>query len=143
MTQPDDESLRQAFRSMARHDARRTPEFHALLARSSARPTWHKIVPAAAALALAASVLFGLRATQEERAESSAAFNAAAPVAAVAPAATAAPVAPAAHEEVQARLAFAEPAPLDFLLTLPGAAALGSVPTFSSYDSYPLPGRSR
>ena len=135
MTQPDDESLRQAFRTMARHDARRTPEFHALIARSAPRPTWQKVVPVASALALAACVLIGLRVSSEQSMRASA--PAAAPVAAAAPAATSAP------EAAPGQLAAVDAAPLDFLLTLPGSSALTSVPTFPTRGEFPLPGRSR
>lgn len=133
MTHPDDESLRQAFRTMARHDARRTPEFHALIARSAPRPLWQKVVPLASALALAACVLIGLRASSEQ---SPAVFTAA-------PRAAAAPAATALAEEATPLLAAADPAPLDFLLALPGSDALRRVPSFPTRGEFPLPGRSR
>lgn len=129
MTQPDDETLREAFRTMARHDARRTPEFRALLARSAPRPTWQKVVPVASALALAACVLLGVRfASDPDR------TPAATAPAAAAPAATSVPVSP---------VAVLDPAPLDFLLTVPGASGLSGVPTFLSRGELSLPGRSR
>jgi hypothetical protein len=136
MTQPEDDSLREAFRTMARHDARRTPEFQALVARSAPRPTWHKVVPVASALALAASVLIGLRMSSPERAMS-----------ASAPPPAAVPAAPAATTEaagaVAGAMAVVDAAPLDFLLTLPGASAWQGVPSFPSGGAFPLPGRTR
>lgn len=135
MTQPEDDSLREAFRTMARHDARRAPEFRALLARvarATPRPTWHKVVPVASALALAACVLLGLQVSSRQ---SDSAVSAVAPAAAPAAAPTTELAAPA--------LAANDPAPLDFLLTLPGSSALSSVPAFDTRTDFPLPGRTR
>jgi len=79
MTPPEeDDSLRRAFRTMARHDARRTPELQALRARATPRPAWQVVVPAASALALAACVLIGFSVTLPKR-------DARSPVAAASP----------------------------------------------------------
>ena len=68
MTPPEeDDSLRRAFRTMARHDARRTPEFQVLRARATPRPAWQVVVPAASALALAACLLIGFSVTLPKR----------------------------------------------------------------------------
>ena len=127
---------------LARHDARRSPEFRALVARTTPRSTWRKVAPAASALALASCVLLGLQLTsRSDRAP----MSAAAPPPAAMPGATAAahsPGALAAPDATDATDALAAAdVPLDFLLTLPGATALSGVPSFES--NLPLPGRTR
>ena len=99
MTPPEeDDWLRQAFRTMARHDARRTPEFQALRARATPRPAWQTVVPVASALALAACVLIGFSVTLPKRdAQSQSAAASPSPTAAAPEVAEAAPVASAAE----------------------------------------------
>ena len=140
MTQPDDESLRQAFRAMARHDARRTPGFRALVARSAPRSALRKVVPVASTMALAACVLIGLRVSAHlERAAPSVTVAAALP----SPAAEASPAATATATNPALTLVAADAAPLEFLLTPPGASVNHGVPSFASSDDFPLPGRTR
>ena len=122
MTQPDDESLRKAFRAMARHDARRTPEFRALVARGAPRSGWRKVVPVASALSLAACVLIGLRVSANLERSAPSASVAAAPF----PASEATPAATA-IATTTARAAV-DTSALGFLLTLPAASVSSAGP---------------
>ena len=97
----NDDDLRERFRSLKRHDARRAPPFDAMW-RKPRRSAWRLVVPIAGAAA-AAAVFLVWCATATLR-------PASAPLAIAAPALD------------------ADPAPLDFLLDTPGLAALAGTP---------------
>jgi len=133
MTAPDEEhELRQRFLELKRHDQRRAPDFDKMrTARRPARSPWRSIVPAAS-LAAAAMLMMWCGAKT--------ALTGASSPEAVAPAAAPAPVLGTASEAapVAGETGAFDPAPLDFLLDVPGSAprsarALG-------LDSNPLQG---
>ena len=120
---PEDERLRSRFQELRRDDQRGAPSFEKMRAgRRPVRSPWRVIVPAASLAAAAMFVLWCGAGTMLE--------SASAPQAA-------APAAPAAAPAVAAGGAAFDPAPLDFLLDVPGSAPR-SVRT--SFDSNPLQG---
>ena len=133
MTAPDEErELRQRFMELKRHDQRHAPDFETMwTGRRPARSPWRRIVPAAS-LAAAAMLMMWCGAKTVLTGASS--------PQAVAPAAAPAPVLGGGPETapVAGGSAAFDPAPLDFLLDVPGSAprsarALG-------LDSNPLQG---
>jgi hypothetical protein len=128
----DDDRLNEGFAKLRRHDARRAPTFDAIRsapARARAR-SWVVALPVAATgLAAAAVVALWLRA-QPDASPSVAAPAEPVPAAAAGPApAVAAAIAPS-----------LDPAPLDFLLSVPGQVSLATAPDF---DRSLLQGRRR
>lgn len=130
MSDDDDDKLRRAFASLRERDARRAPPFDALAKKGPPRrATSPWAIAAAAAPALAAAAVLVMWCGTARM--SANAPTAAAPPAAQAPAAAAehaddAPVA-AARAAADAKPAPApDPAPLDFLLDLPGSSALAA-----------------
>jgi hypothetical protein len=128
----DDERLGRAFEALRREDTRRAPAFGAMWAKKapprSASP-WRVLIPVASALTAAAALLLWCRAGTQS------------------PAATAAASAPP-PSGASSLPAFAasDQAPLDFLLHLPGEAALARVPQFrvpELHASTPLGGTPR
>lgn len=138
MTTPDeDRDLRARFAELARRDRGRAPDFQEMwAARRAARSPWRVLVPAAS---LAAAALFVVWCGPTSFFGTSAP-EAASPVAVSAPPETAAAAAapPAAETAPGAAPAGFDPAPLDFLLDVPGSAprALGA----AALDSNPLKG---
>ncbi|MBX3205358.1 MAG: hypothetical protein KF764_09830 [Labilithrix sp.] len=142
MTTPDDDrELRQRFQELARYDRARAPDFEKMWAArpSRARSPWRLVVPAASLAAAAVLVLWcgTTSLLGESSPEASApAAAAAAPAAAPAPEPLAGEVAASAETSPRAIGAY-DPAPLDFLLAVPGSARALSA---SGFDSNPLQG---
>ncbi|MBX3213394.1 MAG: hypothetical protein KF850_15260 [Labilithrix sp.] len=143
MTTPDDDrELRARFAELARRDRGRAPDFEAMWrARRPARSPWRLLVPAASLAAAAMFALWcgplGLLGTSSP--ESAAPVAVAASSASPAPHPASGAGAPPAAEMPSAGAARAfDPAPLDFLLDVPGSAprALGA----AGLDSNPLKG---
>lgn len=122
----NDEQLKEGFAKLRRHDARRAPSFEEVRQRRvRARSAIVIALPIATTFAAAAAVVLWLNVERDEAASTSAAS----PAPAAAPAVVAAVSAPP-----------SDPAPLDFLLTLPGRSLLASAPSF---DQSLLQGRRR
>lgn len=137
MTDRDDEPLKRAFGTLRADDERRAPPFEKLAraGKPRRRSTWAVVVPLTSAVAAAA--VFVVWCNTQHLANDGAPL-AAAPAAPAAPAATTAGNAPApAATPVRA---LSDPAPLDFLLHMPGTSALAAMPTF---DDGLIHGRSR
>lgn len=123
---PGDERLRARFAELRDRDERRAPDFHRMwTAPRAIRSPWRLVVPATTLAAAAVLVLWcGARTMTLESSAPQAAAPAAAPPPAAAPALAA------------GETSF-DPAPLDFLLDVPGTAPRSVRATF---DSNPLQG---
>jgi hypothetical protein len=102
----NDDELRERFRVLRRHDARRAPAFAPMWRRAPARSPWTVVAPVVS-LAAVAAVLLVWCGTQHLK------MGKAPSLAAVSP-------------------ADLDPAPLDFLLDTPGSAALSGTPDFGT-----------
>ncbi len=119
MTEPNDENLKRAFEALARDDARRAPAFENMACARPPRVAWLRVTAPVATLVAAAAAL----AVWVTSSGSSPPTGPRHVPAAVAPTLAPAPL---------------DPAPLDFLLDVPGSSALA---TASQFDENPIPAK--
>ena len=116
MTEPNDDKLKRAFEALARDDARRAPAFEKFARSRPPRVEWLRVAaPVGTLVAAAAGVVMWVASAKST------------------------PQAGPAHPPPVASIApTLDPAPLDFLLDVPGSSALA---TASQFDENPIPAK--